>query len=259
MKRILYISGMVILIAGTIFLPAFTDREHQAKYYSGFYIEILNASDEDMITLDEIRDLIDRNFGEIEGTPVNAINLAELEDVVLRNPYVSACEVYQTIDGGLFMKALVRKPLVRIINEDLQQYYLDHNGFVMPISRAHPSHVPIANGHISDRYVSIDKSERPLSSFSDTSILQQIYPVAWYLARDEFLSAFIDQIYINEHKEIELVPKIGSQQIILGSSEDAQEKLENLKTFYRKVMNKMDWEVYKTISLKYKNQIVCSK
>jgi cell division protein FtsQ len=129
----------------------------------------------------------------------------------------------------------------------------------MPISRAHPSHVPIANGHISDRYVSIDKSERPLSSFSDTSILQQIYPVAWYLARDEFLSAFIDQIYINEHKEIELVPKIGSQQIILGSSEDAQEKLENLKTFYRKVMNKMDWEVYKTISLKYKNQIVCSK
>jgi len=259
MKRILYIAGMFILIAGTIFLPSFTYREHQAKSYTGFQVEVLNVSEQDMITEAEIREIVDRNFGEIKGAPVKGINLLELEETVLKNPYVSACEVYQTIDGTLNLKAMVRKPLVRIINEDLQQYYLDLNGFAMPISRAHPSHILVANGHIYDRFVSIDKSEKPLSSFADTSVIRQIYPIAWHIAQDEFLSSFIDQIYVNERKEIELVPKIGRQQIIMGTSEDAREKLENLKTFYTRVMNKMDWDVYKTINIKYKNQVVCSK
>ena len=40
---------------------------------------------------------------------------------------------------------------------------------------------------------------------------------------------------------------------------DAREKLENLKTFYLKVMNRLDWNIYKVINLKYKNQVVCSK
>ena len=51
----------------------------------------------------------------------------------------------------------------------------------------------------------------------------------------------------------------GSQVILFGNAEDAKEKLENLKTFYQKVMSQMDWHVYKSINLKYKNQVVCSK
>jgi cell division protein FtsQ len=58
---------------------------------------------------------------------------------------------------------------------------------------------------------------------------------------------------------MELVPKIGKQLIIFGDAADAREKLENLATFYRKVMSQKDWDLYKTINLKYKNQVVCSK
>ena len=64
---------------------------------------------------------------------------------------------------------------------------------------------------------SIDKSERPLIAFPDSSVLRQIYPVALLISRDEFLKSFIDQIYVNENKEMELVPKIGSQEIIFGT------------------------------------------
>jgi cell division protein FtsQ len=259
MKKILHISFMIVLIAGMIVLLAFTDKEHQRMTYNSFRIDILNPSEHALITLDEIHVLVKRNFGEIEGSPMAGIDLVDLEQTVLANPYVSSCEVFQTIGGGLVMKTMVREPLVRIINQDGQQFYLDYQGFAMPVNPVHPSLVVVANGNIAERYISLDKSEKPLTLFPDSSVIRQIYPVACYISRDEFLKSFIDQIYINEKKEIELVPKIGSQDIIFGNADDAREKLENLKTFYQKVMSKMNWNVYKSINLKYKNQIVCSK
>jgi cell division protein FtsQ len=259
MKRILQISFMVILIAGSVFLVAFTDQEHQRSAYKSFSIEVLNPSEQALITSDEIKELVINNFGEIEGAPVARIDLFKLENSVLANPYVSSCEVFQTIGGALILKARVREPLVRIINQDDRQFYLDYNGYAMPLNPAHPSLVPVANGNITDQLVSLDKTEKPLSTYPENSILHQVYPVAYYIAQDEFLKSFIDQIYVNEKLEVELVPKIGSQTILFGSSEDAKEKLENLKTFYQKVMSKMDWNTYTSINLKYKNQVVCAK
>jgi len=259
MKKILHLSFMIILVAGTIFILAFTDQEHQQLNYKSFLIEVLNPSESVMINSDEIKELVIKNFGEIEGAPIARIDLVKLENTVLGNPYISSCEVFQTIGGGLVLKARVREPLVRIINQDDKQFYLDLTGHAMPVSMVHPSHVLVANGLIPDQFISLDKSEKPLTTFPNGSILHQVFPVAYYISRDEFLKSFIDQIYINEKQEIELVPKIGSQNIIFGNAADTREKLENLKTFYQKVMSKMDWNVYKSINLKYKNQVVCSK
>jgi cell division protein FtsQ len=250
---------MVILVAGFVVLVGFTDSEHRGMTYKNFRVEIMNPSETALITLEEIHALVKKNFGEIEGAPIAGINLFDLESTVLKNPYISSCEVFQTIGGGLEMKARVRSPLVRIINQDGQQFYLDLTGWAMPLNPAHPSLVPIANGYIADKFVSLEKSEKPLSAFPDISVIHQIYHVAFHISRDFFLKSFIDQIYVNEQLEMELVPKIGSQVIIFGDGTDAKEKLENLKTFYQKVMSKMNWDVYKSINLKYKNQIVCSK
>jgi cell division protein FtsQ len=259
MKRILKISFMVLLLLGVIVLPAFTDLEHTARNYKSFHIDIMNPSENDLITLEEIDKMITAKFGQIEGAPVLGIDLYKLETIVEASPYISKCEVYQTISNGLEMKILVREPLVRIINTEGQQFYLDMHGYAMPLSPIHPRHILVANGKIPDRFVSLDKKETPLSSFVDTSALRQVYPVAWFISKDKFLKSFIDQVYINDKNEMELVPKIGSQVIIFGNAEDAKEKLENLKTFYMKVMSQIDWHVYKSINLKYKNQVVCSK
>jgi cell division protein FtsQ len=259
MKKILHISLMLVLIAGTIFLLAFTDLEYHYKSFRSFTIDVLNPSERAMITADEIKSLVTGKFGQIEGATMSQVNLYDLENTVLANPYVSACEVYQTIEGDLVLKARVREPLVRIVNSDNDQYYIDLSGYLMPVNPAHPSHVAIASGFIPDKYISLDKSEKSLGAYPDTSALHQVYPVAYYIFRDDFLRSFIDQIYITDKKEIELVPKIGSQTIIFGDAADAAEKLENLKTFYEKVMCNINWHTYKSINLKYKNQVVCLK
>ncbi|MDR1436585.1 MAG: cell division protein FtsQ, partial [Candidatus Symbiothrix sp.] len=67
------------------------------------------------------------------------------------------------------------------------------------------------------------------------------------------------QIYVAPNKDIELTPRVGNHQIILGKLEDCEEHLEKLKVFYEKILNKVGWNKYSKINLKYKNQIVCTR
>ena len=74
---------------------------------------------------------------------------------------------------------------------------------------------------------------------------------------NEFWKAQIEQIYVGE--EIELVPLAGSHIIVLGNFQDIDEKMNKLLVFYTHGLNKVGWNIYETINLKYKNQIVCTK
>ena len=56
-----------------------------------------------------------------------------------------------------------------------------------------------------------------------------------------------------------MVPIVGDQRIILGNIEDLDDKIFRLKTFYQEAMSRMGWNKYKTINLKFKNQVVCKK
>lgn len=259
MKRIMNISMTMLLAAGAIVLAAFAGQNHQHAAYKSFTIDVLNPTDDALITTEEIGQMIRDRFGEVTGQAKTRIDLNKLETMVRDNPYVSSCEVYQTLGHELILKARVRRPLVRVINEDLEQYLIDHQGYIVPVNPAHPSYVLIANGRITDAYFSPGKQEIALSQFPDSSALRQVYPVALHIAEDEFLRAFIHQVYVNDNGEMELIQRIGGQVILFGDASRAAEKLENLKAFYKEVMSKADWNRYQTINLKYKNQVVCLK
>ena len=52
---------------------------------------------------------------------------------------------------------------------------------------------------------------------------------------------------------------MGQHVIELGSTADFQEKLQRLRTFYREGLERVGWNKYKTISLAYDGQVVCTK
>ena len=91
------------------------------------------------------------------------------------------------------------------------------------------------------------------------SILNKLYYLASYVNKDKFLRSQIIQVYINKEGEIELVPRVGNHIIVLGDVNDLDEKFEKLMIFYKKALGYAGWNNYKTINLKYNNQIVCVK
>jgi cell division protein FtsQ len=60
-------------------------------------------------------------------------------------------------------------------------------------------------------------------------------------------------------EQIELYPRIGKHVIELGSTENFRNKLNRLRIFYQEGLERVGWNKYKTISLAYDDQIVCTK
>ena len=80
-----------------------------------------------------------------------------------------------------------------------------------------------------------------------------------FLRDNSLWNAQIEQINVTAQKELELIPRVGENVIFLGKPENYEEKLDRLKTFYEKGLNKVGWNKYSRISLEFNNQIICTK
>ena len=92
--------------------------------------------------------------------------------------------------------------------------------------------------------------------------LKLINFVNW-LEGESFWSAEIVQIVAQTTPsgalELELVPRSGNYTIMFGRIENVEEKFEKLRHFYEDGLNKVGWDKYSTIDIKYDGQVVCSK
>jgi cell division protein FtsQ len=89
--------------------------------------------------------------------------------------------------------------------------------------------------------------------------IYDVFRLAEFITEDDFWNAQFEQIYVTNNYEFELIPRVGSHIIELGKVENLDEKFENLKILYNRGFNNLGWNQYEKISLKYKNQVVCTK
>lgn len=173
--------------------------------------------------------------------PMNEINTEKIEQKLLSNNMVSKVEVYKTPSRIIKLEIEQKMPILRI-NSPVGNFYVDNLGSEMPLSRHYVAHVLVASGHIEKEFA-----------------LNELYNFALFLQDNEFWNDLIGQIYVDADHNVELIPRVGNHRVILGTFDNYQTKLENLRLFYEQVIPKFGWEKYGSINLKYRNQIVCIK
>jgi len=169
------------------------------------------------------------------------INTQNIENALLKNEIIAKAEVFQAISGKINIVISQKMPILRVFSSG-GNYFVDANGLTMPIVDGHAIYVPIANGNI-------DKS----------FAVNELYGFSLFLQKNDFWNDLIEQIYVKSKDNIVIVPRVGGHQIILGSLDGYEEKLERLQLFYSQVIPKTGWDKYSIINLKYRNQIVCTK
>lgn len=84
-----------------------------------------------------------------------------------------------------------------------------------------------------------------------------------YIEEDSFWRAEIVQIVASTMSSgdvrLELIPRTGRHIVQFGTLDDAEAKLDKLLAFYEKGLKNIGWGVYRTISVEYKGQVVCTK
>jgi cell division protein FtsQ len=187
----------------------------------------------------------------IISTKRSDIKLDVMESDLEKNPFIEKADISLDISGKLIIKVMQRNPVLRVINQQGQSYYVAKNGFKMPVNIDFAPRVPVANGNITETLVD--------TAYARTRILRDLLSIAEYCSKDNFWHSQIEQLYVDNFMDIILIPKVGNHSIVFGSAENLEQKFAQLKTFYLKGLNSIGWDKYKSINLKYKGQIVAER
>lgn len=204
----------------------------------------------DSMAILEIMKGLDPNMMLI-GSRVGNLKIDEMEADLEANPFVEKADIALDVAGEMQVKILQRSPILRVFNQTGKSYYVAKNGYKIPVNEAYSARVLVVNGNIAENLAD--------SAFVKSKILKDCYKIAAYCNANEFWNAQIEQLYVDNYNDIILIPKVGNHSIVVGSAENIEEKFDRLKEFYTKGLNKIGWDKYRLINLKYKNQIVAEK
>ena len=293
------------------------------------------------------------------GQPIDAVDLASIEQAIRRNGFVERASAYVTYDGVLHISVSQRRPMLRLLVDGFDSY-VTADGYIFSAPRQASVYVPVITGEyrpplptkyvgsvwdyisqqiaeseqrilelqhekvplfkeekrieelvrdvrrmrtskgIFESYDNFDrrvaelrahkadlrKKYRYMARENDKKIelvtLRQqaeqdkqkklmkryedflkLINFVKYIEEDSFWSAEIVQIVASSMSSgdirLELVPRSGRHIVQFGTLENAEAKLDKLLAFYNKGLKNIGWDVYRTISVEYEGQVVCTK
>lgn len=253
-KRALHISFILVLLGLVLLFPAFVAKERAQKTCVELRISNTGQHQEGILSPEDVRTFIHTRFMDVVGHPVNRIQSDTLETLLSTNPYISDVEVYADINGILFVDYAEEEPILRIFNQNDRTAFISRRGRLLPLKAGFTTRLPIASGDLG-----AVPAPGTMLQPKDNPLLYNLLEFGRILSEDEFLWNLIDQIYVNDRGELMLMPRLGDYSITFGKAEDTKQKLDNLKLFYHKGLSQGAWDRFSSISLQYKDQIVCTK
>ena len=216
-------------------------------------LKIVIPGEQSFVERDDIDRMIVKTQGSLEGRTLQSVPLHEIEKELRTNPHIEKATVFMDMDGTIQIRIRQKEALLRIINASGTDFYLDTKGLKMPVSLKYAPHVLVANGFISEGY------NRGTDDSIQTEQVKHLFRTAKFVSADSLWNEQVEQLYINAEQDIELVPRVGSQRIVLGDADSIERKFRKLELFYKQVVPRVGWDAYKTVNLKFANQIVCEK
>ena len=241
-KKILSILA-VFALAGYLVSSAvgMTDRHEDTRLCQGVDLHITDSLHFDLIDEDMVIGVLQEHSIDPVGLPLEDIDPEKIEATLMLHPLVGKVQCYKTGGDLLRINLSSKVPLVRVINNRGNDFYVDSKGEILS-QHSLAVQLPVATGYI-DR------------QFAANELLQ----VVRALDRSEFWKAQVEQINVTKDRQIELVPRVGDHLLILGTADNVESKLERLMNFYEKGLDNVGWNKYRSISVAYEGQVVCKK
>lgn len=241
---ILWIAGITMIIVSL----GFSSSERHSLVCRSVGIDICDSSFSRFISSDDIEKWVKKYHPEVFGKLVDSIDIRRIEEELEKLEAIESIDIFtalnskDTVDGGtLMIKISQRQPVFRVYSRKLD-YYVDRDGEIINWT---PRYTPRAILVIGD--------------FSKDFARESVLPLVKYIVDDSFWKAQIDHIFVSSQGEFKLIPRVGEHEIIFGKPDNYRVKLRNLKKLYKDGLRDGGWTKYKSINLKFENQIVCTK
>tara|TARA_B100000287_G_scaffold67564_1_gene59150 strand:- start:2483 stop:3214 length:732 start_codon:yes stop_codon:yes gene_type:complete len=178
------------------------------------------------------------------------LNLNDLEKKFSLISHIKDITIHKDLLGNLNIGIQQYDPIARIVSGKLSDNYINSKGHFFPISSRYSKRVLLV--HMNDE-VLIDN--KLITSNYGNNLLKMIN----IINEDEFFSKIISEIEIDSDKNIIIHPQFSKQKIIFGYPDNFEDKFEKIILFYKKIVPAKGWNTYRTVNVKFKNQIICDK
>ena len=167
------------------------------------------------------------------------LDLNQLEKILNSNPMIKSAQVYVTVNGTVKADIEQKTPIARVCTTE--SYYVDDDGFYMPLSSNYAARVPLVTGYVKKNN------------------LKNVYAVAEKIKNDDFLMKNVIEIHQNSDNMISLKLRQCDFLVQLGGIQFLDKKINNLKAFYQKSLQEKTLNNYSKVNLEFDNQVVCTK
>lgn len=229
---------MILLLVLVVFLYAFASGRNGTRNVSKPNVKFIGENNL-FITNETVSKLLIQNFKGVKNVPKETLVLNELENALKSNPMIKSAEVYVAVNGTLKADVKQKTPIARVSTN--ASYYIDDEGFYMPLSTNYSARVPLVTGYI------------------EKNKLNNVYKVASKVNNDEFLKKNVYEIHQTMNNNIYLKLRQCKFIVQLGSVKSLDKKINNLKAFYQKSQKEQTLNNYKKVNLQFDNQVVCTK
>ncbi len=196
----------------------------------------------DSVTRAGVLDELGRYPHPIQGKKAIDLNVSDVERYLSRLNNLESVECAVTSGGQLLVEVEPMIPEIRVFTSRGDSYYINKDGKRMDAKVEFFADVPIVYGDFT-------------ADFPATSVL----PVTRFVASDPEMSAIVSAVVARDADNILLVPRVHGHIINFGDTTRLERKRAALLTAYRQVLPYRGWNVYDTISVKFRDQIVATR
>ncbi|TRX22511.1 cell division protein FtsQ [Flavobacterium franklandianum] len=230
---------LILMFSLVIFLYSFTSNRNNNKKLTKTTI-VFVGENAPYINQETVNKLLIENNKDAKSIGKDKLDLNRLEKRLNSHEMIEKSDVFVSIDG--VMKAVVKQktPVARVFDGD-NSFYIDYKGNRMPLSANYTARVPLVSGVINK------KNREKLAE-----LFRVIYD-------DEFLKKNIIGVQIMPNESLKMLNRNYNYQIDFGGTKRMNAKFNNYKVFFQKAVLDSSLYKYKTIDLRFEQQVVCTK
>lgn len=175
------------------------------------------------------------------GQSMEKINLRMMEETLQSKELIEEVQCYKGQNGLVCIDIRQRIPVVRVMNDQGEDYFVDSHGKPMP-GTDYACNLIVATGRVSKQYAQ-----------------KRLAPMVNVVLSKPFWKSQIVQLNVLSDGSVEIVPRVGGHIAYIGQPDNVAKKLDRLLKFYRYGLTQAGWNRYSRVSVEFDNQIVCKK
>jgi cell division protein FtsQ len=237
--------GLLIFLVLVVFFALWRQQSLLCKRIE---VVLENQTEDNLIDPDDIKNTLSRNRTyNPRGKYFKDLNFKKLEYFILENKLIESCAIHQDLSGSLVISVIQHRPIARVLSgNSTNDHYLTDKGKIIPMSATGTERVLVVSGKFFEGKDSLDSKK-------SADLLVFIKKIN----TETFWKAQIAEMTITDKGGIVLFPTLGNFQIDFGIATDIDSKLQKIKILYKNILPTLPENVYKQVSVRYKNQIVC--